>query len=148
MLPASPLFHKPASIVAAKNILYASLFVSLINWTIAHFTTDPHLMTPAQQMAELVLTLLIVFALTKLITMGKKWARTVLLVFFLLSMAAAALALPAILRANILLGVLGLLLAILQVLALYYLFARTSTQWFDHVHTFNQNEPKVNSPAS
>jgi hypothetical protein len=148
MLPANPLFHKPTSIIAAKNILYASLFLTLINWTIAHFTTDPHLMSPAQQMAELVLTLLIVFTLTKLITMGKKWARIVLLAFFLLSMAAASLALPATLRANILLGVLDLLLAILQVLALYYLFARTSTQWFDHIHAFNQNEPKINSAAS
>ncbi len=140
MLPANPLFHKPPSIIAAKNILYASLFLTLINWTIAHFTTDPQVMTPAQQMAELVLTLLIVFTLTKLITMGKKWARIVLLAFFLLSVAAASLAITATLRVNLLLGMLGLLLAILQLLALYYLFARTSTQWFDHVVTFNHNE--------
>jgi hypothetical protein len=143
----SPLFHKPTTIVAAKNILYASLFLTLINWAIAHFTIDPNLMSTTQQMVELVFTLLIVFALTKLVTMGKKWARTVLLVFFMLSMAAEALTFPTIFQANILLGVLILLLTILQLLALYYLFTKASTHWFDHVHSFNANEPKVNSPT-
>lgn len=148
MQPANPLFHKPTTIVAAKNILYASLFLTLINWTVAHFTIDPNLLSSTQQIIELVFSLLIVFALTKLVTMGKKWARVVLLAFFMLSMAAGALTLPAIFRANILLGALILLLTILQLLALYYLFAKASTHWFDHVQTFITNEPKVNSPTS
>jgi hypothetical protein len=140
-VPPSPLFHKPASIVAAKNILYAGLFLTILTWALGWWTTAVYAQAPVQSVVTLILTVGITYALIKCIGLGMKWARVVLLVLFLLGVAVFPWTLLVLLKASIVVAVLSLLQAILQIIALYFLFSRASTQWFDRVKEKAQNEP-------
>ena len=140
-VPPGPLFHKPASIVAANNILYAGLFLNILTWALGRWTTTIYATRPVQSAAILIAMLGITFALIKCIGLGMKWARVVLLVLFLLGVAVFPWTLLVLLKASIVVAVLSLLQAILQIIALYFLFSRASTQWFDRVKEKAQNEP-------
>lgn len=140
-LPSSPLFHKPMSIIAAKNILYASLFLGIINWVISQWATDIHTSAPFAAVIVLILTLLVVFTLIKQIGFGRKWARVVFLVLFVAGLLAFPWTLPVLFKANFLVGVLSVFQALLQLVALVFLFSPASTQWFNRVHSAVQNEP-------
>jgi hypothetical protein len=144
-IPPSPLFHKPASIVAAKNILYAGIFLSVLTWALGWWTTTLYATAPVQNLVTLIVTIGIVFALIKCIGLGMKWARVVLLVLFLLGLALFPWTFVAVLKASILLAVLILLQTILQIIALYYLFSRASTQWFNRIKEKEQDEPAARS---
>jgi len=74
-----------------------------------------------------------------------KWARVVLLVLFLLGLAVLPWTFAALLKASMLIAVLSLLQTILQIIALYYLFSRASTQWFNRVKEKAHDEPAVRS---
>jgi hypothetical protein len=140
-VPPGPLFHKPASIVAAKNILYAGLFLSILTWALARWTTTIYATTPVQSAAILIAIVGITFVLIKCIGLGLKWARVALLVLFLVGLAALPWTFVALLNASMVVAVLILLQAILQIIALYYLFSRASTQWFDRVREKARDEP-------
>jgi hypothetical protein len=140
-IPPTPLFHKPASIVAAKNILYAALFLSILTWAIGRWTTTLYAATPVESVVILVVLVGITFALIKCIGFGMKWARVVLLVLFLLGLAVLPWTFVAVLKASMVVAVLSLLQTILQIIALYYLFSRTSTQWFNRVKEKAHDEP-------
>ena len=140
-VPPTPLFHKPASIVAAKNILYAGLFLSILSWAIGRWTTTLYATMPVESVVILVVLVGVSFALIKCIGFGMKWARVVLLVLFLLGLAVLPWTFIALLNASMVVAVLSLLQTILQIIALYYLFSRTSTLWFDRVKEKAQNEP-------
>jgi hypothetical protein len=129
-----PLFHKPQSIVAAKNILYAVLFLTVITWAFIEWTTDIHKAAPVQSIIILVVTLGLVFALIKMIGRGKKWARVVLLILFIAGMLVFPWTLPALFNVSMMTAVLSLFQAILEIVALVFLFSRDSTQWFDRIH--------------
>ncbi len=146
-LPADPLFHKPQSIVAAKNILYAVLFLEIITWTVARWLPGANLPVTAQTVVTVIVTVAVMFALIKYVTMGMKWARIVLLVLFLLGLAAYAWAFNFWWQTNILIAVLSLLQTVLEAVALGFLFARESTLWFDRVREKAADEPhKVKRP--
>jgi len=140
MLPKGPLFHKPASIIAAMNILYATLFLGIVNWAIGQWGTGVHPASRAQAVVVLLVTIIIIFGLIKMIGLGKKWARVLLLVLFVLGMLVFPWTLGPILKSNLLVGVLSVFQALLHLVALVFLFSRASTQWFNHVHSFDQNE--------
>jgi hypothetical protein len=144
-VPPTPLFHKPASIVAAKNILYAGLFLSILSWAIGRWTTTLYASMPVESVVILVVLVGVSFALIKCIGFGMKWARVVLLVLFLLGLAVLPWTFVALLNASMVVAVLSLLQTILQIIALYYLFSRTSTLWFDRVKEKAQNEPAPRS---
>jgi hypothetical protein len=146
-LPISPLFHKPQSIVAAKNILYAVLFLEIITWAIARWMPGSLSPVSAQTVVTLIVTVAIVFALIKFVTMGMKWARVVLLVLFLLWLVAYAWAFSVVWQTNILIAVLDLLQTVLLAMALGFLFTRESTLWFDRVREKAADEPhKIKRP--
>jgi len=140
-IPPTPLFHKPASIVAAKNILYAVLFLGIITWALGWWTTAMYVRAPAQSVVILVVTVGITFALIKYIGLGMKWARVVLLVLFLLGLVVYPWTFMAMLKASMLVAVLSLFQSILEMIALYFLFSRTSTQWFNRVREKARDEP-------
>jgi len=140
MLPEGPLFHKPSSIIAAMNILYASLFLCVINWAIGQWGTDVHTAPTVQAVAGMLITLGIIFSLIKMIGLGKKWARVVLLVLFVLDLLLFLWLGGPIFKINLLVGVLTGFQSLLQAVALVFLFSQASTQWFNHVHSFTQNE--------
>lgn len=143
-VPPSPLFHKPASIIAAKNILYAGIFLSILTWALGWWTTAMYA-APGESVVILIVTVGITFALIKCFGLGMKWARVVLLILFLLGLAVLPFTYAALLKASILIAVLSLLQTILQILALYYLFSRASTEWFNQVKQKAQDEPQVRS---
>jgi hypothetical protein len=140
-IPPGPLFHKPASIVAAKNILYAGLFLSILTWALGRWTTNMYTSTPVESAVILVAIVGITFALIKCIGLGIKWARVAILILFLLGLAVLPWTFVALLNASMVVAVLILLLTILQIIALYYLFSRASTQWFDRVREKARDEP-------
>jgi hypothetical protein len=140
-LPPNPLFHKPQSIVAAKNILYAVLFLEIIDWAVARWMPGSVSAVSAQTIVTLIATVAILFALIKLVTMGMKWARIVLLVLFVLAMAFYVWAFSAMWQTNMLLAVLTLLEVALGAAAMGFLFARESTLWFDRVREKATDEP-------
>jgi hypothetical protein len=140
-LPPSPLFHKPQSIVAAKNILYAVLFLEIIDWAVARWMPGSFSPVSAQTVVTLIVTVAILFALIKFVTMGMKWVRVVLLVLFLLGLVAYGWAFSVLWQTNILIAVLGLLQTVLEAVALGFLFARESTLWFDRVREKAADEP-------
>jgi hypothetical protein len=145
MLPADPLFHKPKSIIAAMNIMYAALFLGVINGAIRQWTTDLHATSPILRVIILIGSLLLVFTLIKQIGFGRKWARVVLLVLFVAGMLVYPRALSALFKANFLVGVISLLQALLEIVALVFLFSKESTQWFNRVHAAAQDKPVPSS---
>jgi hypothetical protein len=140
-IPPSPLFHKPGSIVAANNILYAGLFLDILTWALGRWTTTMYTAAPAQSIVILVVTVGITYAMIKCIGLGRKWARVVLLVLFLLGLVVYPWTFVALLNASMVVAVLSLLLVILQIIALYFLFSRASTQWFNRVREKAHDEP-------
>ena len=64
-LPPSPLFHKPLSIVAAKNILYTVMFLAVVIWVINRVNYG---VVAGQAILMLVIVLAILFAMTKCVT--------------------------------------------------------------------------------
>jgi hypothetical protein len=144
-VPPTPLFHKPSSIVAAMNIMYAGLFLSILTWALGWWTTAMYAPAPVQSVVILIVTVGITFALIKCIGLGMKWARVVLLVLFLLGLAVMPWTIVALLKASMFVAVLSLLQTILQVIALYYLFSRASSQWFNRVQEKARDEPAARS---
>lgn len=144
-LPPTPLFHKPASIVAAKNILYAGLFLSVLTWALGWWTTTMYAAAPVQSVIILIVIIGITFALIKCIGLGMKWARVVILVLFLLGLAVLPWTFLPLLKASMVVAVLSLLQTILQIIALYFLFSRASTQWFNRVQEKARDEPSARS---
>jgi len=140
MVPEGPLFHKPSSIIAAMNILYATLFLGIINWAIGQWGTGVHPASPGGEWVVLLVPLGIISSLIKLVGLGKKWARVVLLVYFLAAILFYFWTLGALFNSNLLVGVLSVFQALLQAVALIFLFLQASTQWFNHVHSYAQNE--------
>jgi hypothetical protein len=145
MLPPSPLFHKPKSIIAATKILYATLFLGVINWGISQFTTAQTGGARVEAIIVLIITISVVFFLIKQIGAGKKWSRVVLLVLFLLGLVGYLWVGPVMFRINLLVAVISLLEMVLQTIALIYLFSKDSTTWFQHVESFKRDEM---APAS
>jgi len=144
-IPPTPLFHKPTSIVAAKNILYAGIFLAILTWGLGWLTRTMYAPAPAQSVVILIVTVGITFALIKCIGLGMKWARIVLLVLFLLGLVVYPWTFVAVLKVSMLVAVLILLQTILQIIALYYLFSRASTQWFNRVQEKAHDEPATRS---
>jgi hypothetical protein len=138
MLPTDPLFHKPKSIIAAKNLIYATMFLGVINWALSEWATDLKRYSQLQGICTIAFILLITFALAKQIGLAKKWARTVYLVLFLLGLIVFPFTILPLFKANIVIGLIAALEAILQLFALKFLFAEESTEWFNRVHYVDQ----------
>jgi hypothetical protein len=135
MIPAGPLFHKPKSIIAARNILYASLFLGVLGLLIREFSTvlpDP---SPIRMLIFNLVILLLLFIAIRYIGFGKKWARTLFLILFIVSAGASRIFVPFIFKASLVLAFLFILQILLQILALRYLYSKTSKEWFNSFDT-------------
>jgi hypothetical protein len=141
MNTADPIFHKPKSIIAAKNILYANIFLGLLNSVIQRWMGPSDAGMNLEALLISLVTLLLLVFLTRMIGLGKKWARTVLLILFILGVAVFSFVLIPMIKANILTGVLSIFSAILQVIALVFLFSRDSTHWFDAIEENKLQHP-------
>ena len=136
-----PLFHKPQSIVAAKNILYSVMFLAILTWVLGRLSHDSTTVPATQTVVTLIITLAVLFVLIKCVTRGMKWARVVLLVLFLLGLIPFIWVFPTLWRTSLLIAVLSLLQAILEGAALIFLFRQESTLWFNRVNEKSREEP-------
>jgi len=135
----NPLFHKPPSIVAAKNILYTVMFLAVVIWAINRLNYG---VVAAQAIVELVVILALLFALTKCVTLGMKWARVVLLILFVLGLIPYITSFAAIWNTRLVVAVLTLLEIILEAVALRFLFKQESTLWFNRLKEKALQEPR------
>src|ERR1700733_5042425 len=134
MIPTDPLFHKPQSIIAAKNILYATIFLGILILILCEMTTDFRFYSNRQEWVISLIILGIIGVLTRQIGLGRKWARTLFLIAFLVLALVIPYALLPLFRASFLIEVLFIFYALLQILALIFLFSQKSTDWFNRVH--------------
>jgi hypothetical protein len=137
MIPAGPLFHKPKSIIAARNILYASLFLGVLGFLISEFSS---IMPGPLNMRTLIsnlIILLLLFIATYYIGFGKKWARTLFLALFIINAGASPIYVPFIFKASLVIGFLFILQMLLQILAVRYLYSKTSNEWFNNFKNAN-----------
>lgn len=145
-LLSSPLFHKPLSIIAVKNLLYVVIFLDVITWAIWRWWSQPYAVQNANTLVILVVTTAILYGSIKCVTTGMKWARVVLLVLLLLELIAYIWFCRVLWQTVILVAVLILLQIILQIVALCFLFTRESTVWFDRIREKAENEPDISRP--
>lgn len=129
MIPVGPAFHKPKSIIAAKNILYAAIFIGCLLVIVRDFILG---MSNNGGFLGITLTIIgfaIIIFLIKTMDLCKKWARTVLLVLYCIMIITIAL------HPNLITGIVeGLLLVIqtlLVIVAFFFLFSKESNQWFN-----------------
>jgi len=109
------------------------MFLGIINWTITQWMTDLHSSAPVEGVIILIVTLLVIFILIKQIGFGRKWARIVLLVLFIAGLLIFPWTLSVLFKANLLIGIISLLQALMEIVALVFLFSKESTQWFNRV---------------
>jgi hypothetical protein len=135
MIPQEPLFHKPKDIIAAKNIIYTTMFIGVVVWAIVNWSAILPDRGNPEGIVIAVVNLVIQYLLAWQIGLGRQWARTVYLLIFILGMV-GVLYMISILKSNIFLATLCLLQVILQILALKFLFSQKSTLWFHSVRSF------------
>jgi hypothetical protein len=131
MIPSGPAFHKPKSFIAAKNLLYASLFISAI----AVFLRDSSVgLANNGGVQGLLLTAVgyaLVIFLIKQMSLCRKWARTVLLVLFILILVSYLFMIKAYAVIDFYEGALLVLQFLLQILALIFLYRQECNTWFN-----------------
>lgn len=140
--PPGPLFHKPPGIAAGKNILYAVLFLKIITWAIVPWSDQAYHVSTVSIVIIIAVTFAIPFVLIKAATMGKKWARLGLLLWFLAELTVLFWIFVSLWQISSLIFLLILLQVILEVIALRFLFIRESTLWFDRVHEKELDESR------
>jgi|SRR5450432_1205444 hypothetical protein len=143
MIPAGPLFHKPKSIIAARNVLYTALFLEALVFIIQQFIST----TPGQPDIRVLfpngILLVFLYVAIRYIGFGKKWARILFLVLFILNVLASKLFVPFLFKTNLALGFLFVLQMLLQILALVFLYSKSSNEWFNSFDSENTSERKL-----
>ncbi len=140
-LPASHSSTNRRALSLPRTSCIADLFLGVLTWAIGRWTTTMYALAPIESIVVLIVTVGIIFGLIKCIGLGRKWARVVLLVLFLLGLVVYPWTLAGMLKASILVATLSLLQTILQAIALYYLFSRSGTEWFNRVQEKTHDEP-------
>jgi hypothetical protein len=131
MIPSGPLFHKPKSIIASRNILYATIFLYIIYCFMGEFNAGLHNFSGKAGIITTIIILIMLLLSTRQIGFGHKWARTLFLIFFILQALAIPRYLTFILKSSVALAFLLILQILLEILALYFLFSKNSTDWFN-----------------
>src|SRR5579862_1784906 len=83
MNPQDPAFHKPKSFVAAKNLLYAAIFISIIALLVRELALPQQ--TGWDVLMYRVAGYVIIVLLVKQMGHCQSWARSVLLIFYILA---------------------------------------------------------------
>jgi hypothetical protein len=125
-----PVFHKPKSIIAAKNIFYACLFIAFINVLIRDITLG---FGHNAGFLSLIVTIIgfgIIIFLIMEIGLRKKWARTVLLLITICNLGAFYFVFKTGANMGVMEKILFIFRQVLQILGFIFLFRRESNQWF------------------
>ncbi len=79
-----PLFHKPKSFLTARNLIYATIFIGLLGFAVREFMIGTSNNEGAVAVATTIAGYLMIWLLYKLMSRTIKWARTVLVVWYIL----------------------------------------------------------------
>ncbi len=129
MIPVGPQFHKPKSIIAAKNILYAALFIGCLAVAVRDFILGMSGNGGILGIAFTIIAIAIIIFLIKTMDQCKKWARTVLLIWYCILI--FSIALHTYLITGILESALLAIQILLQIIAFFFLFSKESNIWFN-----------------
>ncbi len=143
MIPEGPLFHKPKSIIAARNILYTALFLETLVFILQQVIRDTPAHTDSRVLFSNAILLVLLYVAIRYIGFGKKWARILFVVLFVLIILASEMFVPFLFRTNLALGFLFVLQVLLQVLALVFLYSKSSNEWFNRFDSTNDSEKKL-----
>ena len=131
MIPPGPLFHKPSSVIAARNILFATLAIYVVFYILAQWVFEPSGQLNIRTATSNAVLLILLYVAVHFIGFGKNWARILFTVLFGLQVVTAPFYVRLLINANWFLGFLYLLVLLLQVVALIYLFSKPSNEWFN-----------------
>ena len=127
-----PIFHKPKSFIAAKNLFYASVFLSVIIFIIHNIRPNLSSNFLVLGMCVAVAAYIAMIILVKQMALCKKWARNVLTIWFAISFMTMIISFftP---RANTNVVEISIwtLKVALQVIAIIFLFGKDCENWFN-----------------
>ena len=103
----------------------------MVSSLIGEFSTTLHNYSNLQGLVTTLITLGFLFVAIRQISLGRKWARTVLLILIVFGLLAALIFAPMIFRTSLALGFLFVLQSILEILALVFLYRKESNTWFN-----------------
>jgi hypothetical protein len=127
-----PVFHKPKSFIAAKNLLYAGIFLSVIVFILHNIrlTVRPKFLYWGWLVSALGYAIMII--LIKQMGLCKKWARLVLTVWFSLGF---VMVIISFFSASISMSIpevaIWALKIVLQVIAFIFLYSIECENWFN-----------------
>ena len=120
---------RPDKVSTAVKLLYLSIAIGVVR-SIFEIPTLTQTTSLSLVISVSVFTLAIMAFLIYMIGRGRNWARITFLVLFLIGLPFSVLPLLQSLLANPISGVLGLSQAVLQIIALVFLFQKPSSDWF------------------
>ncbi len=133
MASLDPLFQKPKSLLIARNLLYVLLFFMFVSSLISEFYENQQTYSSSKGLIATILTFAFVIFIIVQIGFGKKWARTLAFIFFILSLLILPFYITILITKNLIQGLLNIAQLIVQGLSLIFLFNKSSNRWFDQI---------------
>jgi hypothetical protein len=134
MNPSDPLFHKPESIIAVRNILNATIFSGFLILILIWATGSFDMYVKRYILTTGLLMLIILFIITKLIGTAKKPARVGFIIYITFEALLLFFSFSYWKDLNLLIDVLLITELLLHIIALGFLFKLKSTIWFNAVN--------------
>ena len=131
MIPEGPLFHKPKSFLSARQTIYASILVGVLALLIRGASVGFTNIGGTPVIAATVVFYIVIVLLVKQMSNDRKWARTAILVLYILAMIAYPVVMSEQIKASMLVAALLLIQAALVIYALVLLYNTECTKWFN-----------------
>lgn len=131
MIPEGPLFHKPKSFLIARQSIYASILVGVLSLLIRAASVGFTNMDGISITAGIVVFYVVIVLLVKQMSSDRKWARTAILVLYILAMIAYPVVMSEQIKASMLVAALLLIQAALVIYSLVLLYNTECNKWFN-----------------
>jgi len=120
----------PNTISNAAKLIYLSLIFGLINTIIFKFTNVLQNFSNPKELITTIISVGLMIFIAYNISTGKKWARTVFLVFSIIGFIIYPFILIEFFRQNLLVGILSIISTSLQIYSLILLYKPDSKEWY------------------
>lgn len=135
MIPTGPIYHKPKSIIAARNIFHAVIFLWAVILAILTITIGLRKNVNTLLVIGAVLILVVAFILIRQVGFGRNWARGSLLILGVGDLILVPMLMFHFFTTHYLIAVLYVFQLILLVFGFGMAYSKNSTIWF---HKFNR----------
>lgn len=126
-----PLFHKPKSFIAAKNVLYASIIIAIITILMHYLLSGASNNTQSTGFALIAVEYIILFLIIKQMAFCRKWARTIVPVICLVIIATYIFLFTMQTTISLLETGLFAIQVLLQITAVVFLYKEECNTWFN-----------------